>query len=535
MQRPVRLAEPAVRTDVRPSLPLLLLLLAALLALPLQGLFFPDCLSDDAFISFRYARHLTQGHGLVFNPGETQPVEGYTNFLWTLLLAATTGAGLDAELAARRLGLLCGLATLLASWLLCRRLAPASPWVWPLPAVWLVSCSFFVVEALQGLETMLMALLVTLTLALRVAELNPPPGSRSSVPWSALTAGLAAITRPEGYMVFGVLLLHQGLRLLARRRRPDIRDAWLPALFALPVVPQLLYRLATYGQWLPHTFHAKTGGGLDQLQRGLHYVGDGGLRLLPWLVLAALLLRPSRKALGPVGGTGLVFTVWLAAVAGVAAVGGDFKPTFRFLVWSMPLLATLAAVGIAGLAASGAGSRRFGMTALVAVLVAVTLSWTWGASFQARHFATVRQADLLRLRQAAAWFDDNLPADALIATGPAGAIPYYTGRRTLDMWGINDALIGRRAMPAMGSGPAGHEKGDGASVLARRPDVILFTEARFSSRPVPEDWLAQGYLYVSERELLELPEFHTSYRWRSVPLASAMLNFYQRKEGDRTP
>jgi hypothetical protein len=29
--------------------------------------------------------NLVAGHGLVFNPGER--VEGYTNFLWTLLMA----------------------------------------------------------------------------------------------------------------------------------------------------------------------------------------------------------------------------------------------------------------------------------------------------------------------------------------------------------------------------------------------------------------------------------------------------------------
>src|SRR5690606_452754 len=34
---------------------------------------------DDAFISFRYAQNLIDGHGLVFNAGER--VEGYTNFL----------------------------------------------------------------------------------------------------------------------------------------------------------------------------------------------------------------------------------------------------------------------------------------------------------------------------------------------------------------------------------------------------------------------------------------------------------------------
>jgi hypothetical protein len=45
-------------------------------------------LTDDAFISFRYARNLSQGYGLVFNPG-LERVEGYSNFLLVLLLAGS--------------------------------------------------------------------------------------------------------------------------------------------------------------------------------------------------------------------------------------------------------------------------------------------------------------------------------------------------------------------------------------------------------------------------------------------------------------
>ena len=41
---------------------------------------------DDAFISFRYARHLSDGLGLVWNPGER--VEGYSNFSRVLLLGS---------------------------------------------------------------------------------------------------------------------------------------------------------------------------------------------------------------------------------------------------------------------------------------------------------------------------------------------------------------------------------------------------------------------------------------------------------------
>ncbi len=51
--------------------------------------------TDDAFISFRYARNLVEGHGLVFNPGEY--VEGYTNPLWTLWIAGGLRLGFSAE------------------------------------------------------------------------------------------------------------------------------------------------------------------------------------------------------------------------------------------------------------------------------------------------------------------------------------------------------------------------------------------------------------------------------------------------------
>ena len=45
-------------------------------------------LIDDAGITLAYARNLAVGHGLVSQPG-AQPLEGFSNPLWTLLLAGT--------------------------------------------------------------------------------------------------------------------------------------------------------------------------------------------------------------------------------------------------------------------------------------------------------------------------------------------------------------------------------------------------------------------------------------------------------------
>ena len=51
-----------------------------------------DWLCDDAYITFVYARNLAEGHGLVYNPGEW--VEGYSEFLWALVLAGGQVVGL---------------------------------------------------------------------------------------------------------------------------------------------------------------------------------------------------------------------------------------------------------------------------------------------------------------------------------------------------------------------------------------------------------------------------------------------------------
>src|SRR5437763_12209416 len=66
--------------------------------------------TDDAYISFVFSRNLAEHGELTFNLG--QHVEGYTNFLWTLVLGLGMLAGAAPEWSSRVLGTACGLATL---------------------------------------------------------------------------------------------------------------------------------------------------------------------------------------------------------------------------------------------------------------------------------------------------------------------------------------------------------------------------------------------------------------------------------------
>jgi arabinofuranosyltransferase len=47
--------------------------------------------TDDAYISFVYSRNFAEHGELAFNLGD--PVEGYTNFLWTVLLGGLMVVG----------------------------------------------------------------------------------------------------------------------------------------------------------------------------------------------------------------------------------------------------------------------------------------------------------------------------------------------------------------------------------------------------------------------------------------------------------
>ncbi|MBI3736128.1 hypothetical protein HY256_06410, partial [Candidatus Sumerlaeota bacterium] len=85
-------------SSARWSVPLVLFLASGLF-LPFAALAWltrSDFL-DDAYISFRYARHLAEGRGLVWNVGD-RPIEGFTNLLHTLFAAGLLRAGLAPEI-----------------------------------------------------------------------------------------------------------------------------------------------------------------------------------------------------------------------------------------------------------------------------------------------------------------------------------------------------------------------------------------------------------------------------------------------------
>lgn len=72
---------------------------------------------DDTFITFRYSHNLAEGFGPTFNPGRA-PVEGYTTFLWMLIMSIPHLMSIDALIFSKLLGIVLGELTIIIAMLI---------------------------------------------------------------------------------------------------------------------------------------------------------------------------------------------------------------------------------------------------------------------------------------------------------------------------------------------------------------------------------------------------------------------------------
>ena len=497
--------------NLRRALLIALLLLAAA-ALIAHSLVF-NFVTDDAFISFVYSRNLAEHGQLVFNLGE-HPVEGYTNFLWTVLLAGFLKVGLVPEVMSRVLGTGFGVATLGTVAWMSRRLR-GDDWAWwdALPALLLAGVPGYACWSSGGLETQMFAFLVTLGAAWHFDELvgDGPPRVRTAVAF-----GLAALTRPEGALLFALTALHRLLVTVVRGRftlgRAELRYV---AAFLAFVVPHLLWRRWYYGWWLPNTFYIKSSGVGGVWRQGGYYllrvVEQFHLWVVPLFVGAAFLVARPRGLKLLVGYATLVVGVFALYVA---SVGGDFMGLFRFVMPVIPLLALVAALSLR--TALSPLDRRAPLAAAGVVAVALALHAWHAVGVDKR--ALVDGADrgpagnidnpgFLRRYTAdratvGKWFRTWARPDDYAAVGGAGAQVYFSGIRSLDCFGLSDEYIAHK-LPAHSSRP-GHQKyATDDYILSKHPTIITSGNYRFTRAPyVGGDaalWAQRGYRYVSVR------------------------------------
>lgn len=406
-------------------------------------------IQDDAYIFLRYARHVALGLGPVWNPGER--VEGYTSPGWMWLLAGVYRLADAPESVIELVTLALGVATLvlvggLAAW---RVRVPLAA---PVAMALLAADRNFAVWSTSGMETRLYGFAT-----LAVSALVWRGGGRDGASGGTLLAAallLLGFARPEGA---ALALLAAVLVLAAPERRTRSRIAAV-AVFVAAQAAYLAWRLAYYGAPLPNTFYAKVGG-LDPAA-GSAYLADFA-RSYPVFVAALVLalvsavLRDRRQ--GPASFSLHTALLVVSVVVYLLWIGGDFME-FRMLDVLLPHAYLLVTAELFFLAGRSPGTgRRMLPVALAAILVASSLFA--GARFERTpHRVMTRslmfESTTLRWIAVGRWLGEvALPGESL-ATTAAGAIPYFSRLRSIDMLGLNDAAVAR--LPAQGG--VGHRK-----------------------------------------------------------------------------
>ncbi|MEZ4366748.1 MAG: hypothetical protein R2939_10730 [Kofleriaceae bacterium] len=497
--------------------------------------------TDDAYISFVFSRNLAEHGELTFNLGA--PVEGYTNFLWTVLLGGLMWLGARPEVTSQVLGIGCGAGTLVVTWRLMRRLlGPRDPWAYA-PTMLLAASSGFACWSSGGLETQLFTLLVTAAIHQYVVGATAAVPADERRPFAAMGAllALAAMTRPEGLLITALLGGHRlGHNLWRERRLRPRAGEWLALAVFLGVwAPWFAWRSWYYGWPFPNTYYVKAHGpwqparlATEMWSGGWHYLEVWLEQTrLRWAALPALIGLLAGAAGSPRRIFASVAALVLATYAVyTASVGGDFMGLHRFIMPMFVLAAMVVALGLAWLTEYLPVAWRCAVLGVVLAAFAYTQVGLTRDSLRWGNFRSDRGIDTPAFliaytedratigRAMAACFRD----DDFSIVGGAGAQPYLGRMRGVDVFGLVSERIAHEEPRTRAR--AGHTKFGRDELLASYDPTFVFScydlhrSPKAPRLPCNEGfWLARGYEKVTMHipGLRERGEYYTFLAKRS--------------------
>ncbi len=423
-------------------------------------------IGDDAFISMRYSEMFARGEGLVFNQGEW--VEGYTNFLWTLLLGLLGSIGLPLPQSAIIGDLLSFAGVTWMTHKICTHVNLSI-----LPAVVMSASYPCVVFATSGLETMPAAYLMLCGVYLLLID-------------RPLLSGLgfiaSALMRPDHLLFWGcgglsLLLTHlyQHSGPLRKRLRWEIYTRYSTPLIAI-YLPYFFWRMNAYGHVFPNTYYAKSGN-LTYWSQGALYLSSFLIGSGIWWILLTLLVtmiarlwkrgnthsfhtHVEERAQGQV--TLIIFSVLsiLIFTTYVVKVGGDFM-LYRFFIVLIPLFWFLIC--------SLPNSRWSRLSLVIAVGLAISpiqlvkpFRKMWGLAAE-ESFYRVKSFTPLKLRskyaiagQVLNLLNQETKSTLRVAVDCVGMIGFYGDVRVFDLFGLTSPRVAHK--PLKKRGRPGHEK-----------------------------------------------------------------------------
>jgi hypothetical protein len=396
-------------------------------------------LGDDALITLTYAKNLARGDGFVFN--HPPPVLGTTTPLYALLVAlfARVLPFVPLTAVAIYLSALCWAGV---GWLLYgfRRHLELSDWQVATAALFVAAGGWV---RFLGMEAYLFALLLVLVIGLHFS---------GRWLWAGLAAGLLFLTRGEGALVFGMLLVlgvANDYRRARSGRSEDTSSAlvWLCVGFGLPVLLWSGYAALTFGEVFPNTLAAKIAQGASGLWQPFTVELLGGwlpawgrtlgVPSIPFFNLWYAFVLTGFAVAGVSRRRLLVLPAWaIAYTVGYSLLGVPGYPWYALPVYFVgTLMAGIGAGTVAEFIAGRWPTRRgIGAVAAAAMILVVvvrlgqpTVQLALREEQPERHLAYMALAE---------WFRDHTDPGDGVAYHEIGYLAYYTDNRIVDLVGL---------------------------------------------------------------------------------------------------
>jgi hypothetical protein len=443
---------------------------------------------DDAYISFRYGKNLMLGNGLVYNPGEY--VEGYTNFLWTVLTSPFTVINFaDVSVFATILCLLISIVNIVfiakIGKLFNSEFEPFKVYLIVVPSIFLALDNSIAFWAIGGMEFPIYTLFI-LGVAYSYFRINENPKYLYILIFSLI---FCTLTRPEGNMIFAIFIFHF---FLFRKHINNFRSNFIKILaaYALFCLAYYGFKYLYYGQMIPNTFYAK---GVTDIKMnivlGTKYLAlCVGTRLYIFIFIAFI---PFKKSLKRLKESFLILFVTVYIIY-IVAVGGDWMIANRFFVPILPMLYILSIIGFINFLIKiqkiyKAIEKTHKIAGRLIMVMAVLLFTVTISLLEYKQLIITEDNAQYEMHWSmfGKWLKNNVPPETVIAVGPAGKIPYYSGLYTIDMWGLNNSYIAKTDSKRL---MAGHKKFDFEYVLSLNPEFMI-GYAGFTDKDVPERYV----------------------------------------------
>lgn len=429
-----------------------------------------DYVSDDAFISFRYVKNFVSGNGLVYNIGDK--VEGYTNFLWIMILSFISYMGLNIVYWSRMLG---SILSLFVIFIMYRQGKSNTNIKYPyyfLAPLLLAFNAAVAVWSVSGMETLLFTFLITWAITITTQFPEKP----KVFLLASILFGFSTLTRPEGIILYGASSLYLFFFISKRQEKGQYWKIFFTGIviYCAIYLPYFIWRYFYYGYLFPNTFYAKTGGGVYQQIRGFYYllkfiISFGGF-LVFCMPFAVVLINKKQFHIR------LFSCLTIVWIGYVVWIGGDGLVCSRFFVPILPILYLMIQEGVVAII-SKIELNRLNQATVAYILITGIVFGTMTASINMRrdpYVSIIREREMLKnMKTIGLWLKCNVKKETVLATNLAGALPYYSELKTIDMLGLNDTHIAHKKIDNMGKGSAGHEKYDWDYVLRKNPDYIM--------------------------------------------------------------